>query len=67
MTRAREVADGGTGATGGGENESFYENDITVTQDYTITSNKNAMSSGPITISASATVTIPSGSSWVVV
>lgn len=45
----------------------FYENSQTVTADYTITSGKNAMSAGPITINTGVTVTIPSGSVWTVV
>lgn len=52
---------------GGGTNVVFYENDITVTDDYTITTNKNAMSAGPITVDTGVTVTIPSGSVWTVV
>lgn len=61
------IGGAGGGATGGGENEAFYENDITITEDYTITTNKNAGTFGPITIGASATVTIPDGSTWVIV
>lgn len=38
------------GATGGGRNEVFYENDKIVTESYTLTSNKNAMTAGPIQI-----------------
>ena len=55
------------GASGAGGDAVFYENDINVTTNYTITSNKNAMSAGPITINNSATVTIPNGSVWTVV
>ena len=55
------------GASGAGGDSVFYENDINVTTNYTITSNKNAMSAGPITINNSATVTIPNGSVWTVV
>jgi hypothetical protein len=40
----------GGGASGGGGNSIFYENDQTVTIAYSITSGKNAMSTGPITI-----------------
>lgn len=43
---------GGAGATGGGPDEVFYENDQTVTISYTIPSTKNAMSTGPITLGA---------------
>jgi hypothetical protein len=55
------------GASGGGTNQVFYENDQTVTEDYTIGTDKNAMSAGPITIDDGATVTIPDGSTWVIV
>jgi hypothetical protein len=57
----------GGGATGGGTDDVFYENSQTVTTNYTITTDKNAMSAGPITIDAGVTVTVPSGSNWVVV
>ena len=58
---------GGSGAVGTGTDKVFYENDISVAQNYTITSGKNAMSAGPITLAASVVVTIPSGSTWTVV
>lgn len=57
----------GGGATGGGGDAVFYENGQTVNNDYTITANNNAMSAGPITVDAGATVTIPAGSVWVIV
>ena len=55
------------GAMGGGGNRVFFENDITVTDDYEITTGKNAMSAGPLTINAGVTITIPSGSDWTIV
>lgn len=57
----------GGGATGGGSDDVFVENGQTVTANYTLTSGKNAMSAGPITVNAGITVTIPSGASWVIV
>ena len=45
----------------------FYENWQNVTANYTITSGKNAMSAGPITINTGVTVTIPTGSNWAIV
>jgi len=57
----------GGGATGGGSDDVFYENGQTVTTNYTLTASKNAVSAGPITINSGATVTVPSGASWVVV
>ena len=56
----------GGGATGGGSDEVFVENSDDVTVDYTITSGKNAMSVGPITLASGVDVTIPSGSRWVI-
>ena len=58
---------GGGGAVGTGTDKVFYENDITVAQSYTISSGKNAMSAGPITLGGSVVVTIPNGSVWTVV
>jgi len=57
----------GGGATGGAGNQVFIENDQTVTTDYTVTSNKNAGSFGPITVDTGITVTIPTGSTWSIV
>ena len=57
----------GGGATGGGSDDVFYENGQTVTTNYTLTTNKNAVSAGPITINSGVTVTVPSGATWVVV
>jgi hypothetical protein len=61
-----KVAGGGGGASGGAGNPIVYENDITISVDYTITTNKNAMSAGPLTLNSGITVTVPSGSTWVV-
>lgn len=57
----------GGGATGGGGNQVFFENDQTVTADYTIPSTKNAMTAGPVTIDTGITVTVDTGSTWTVV
>jgi hypothetical protein len=57
----------GGGATGGGADTVFFENSQTVTTNYTLSTNKNAVTAGPITINSGVTVTIPSGASWVVV
>lgn len=54
------------GATGAGGDQIFYENGQNVTTSYSISASKNAMSTGPITINSGATVTVPSGSRWVV-
>ena len=56
----------GGGATGGGSDQVFIENQQTVTTNYTLTTNNNAMSTGPITVNSGITVTIPSGSRYVI-
>lgn len=71
-TTAAEIYNGsafvsvGGGASGGGSDEVFVENDQTVTTNYTITTNRNAMSTGPITINSGISVTVPSGSNYVI-
>lgn len=57
---------GGGGATGGSTDAIFWENDQTVTTSYTITASKNAMTAGPVDIASGVTVTIPTGSRWLV-
>jgi hypothetical protein len=57
----------GTWASAGAIGDIFYENGQTVSSNYTITSGKNAMSAGPITIDSGVTVTIPVGSDWAIV
>lgn len=57
----------GGGATGGGSNQIFFENDQVVSSDYTVGAGKNAGSFGTITINSGITVTIPSGSTWSIV
>lgn len=56
----------GGGATGGGGDQVFQENQLIVTTSYTLSTGKSAMSKGPITINAGATVQIPSGYSWLI-
>lgn len=57
----------GGGATGGGNDDTFYENSQVITVNYTITTGKNAMSAGPITINDGVTVTVPDNSTWTIV
>ena len=52
---------------GASTNTVFFENDKLVEVNYQITSTKNAMSAGPISVSAGIAVTIPSGCSWTIV
>ena len=56
----------GGGATGAGGDQVFYENELTVTADYTLTTSRNAMSTGPITINSGITVTVPTNQRWVI-
>jgi hypothetical protein len=56
----------GAGATGGGADNVFVENSLIVTTDYTITAGKSASSVGDLTINSGITVTVPSGSRWVI-
>ena len=45
----------------------LVENANTVSANYTIQTNYNAMSAGPVTVNSGISLTIPSGSNWVVV
>jgi len=49
-----------------GANNCLFENNQTITANYTITSGRSANSVGPITIASGKSVTIPSGSRWVI-
>jgi hypothetical protein len=67
VTSAIQTQLNAKGPTGGGTNAAFYENDQLVTTNYTIPSNKNAMSTGPITVDSGVTVTVSSGARYVVI
>ena len=56
---------GGAGATGGGTDEVFFENDQTATTSYSLTANKNAHSVSP-TINNGVAITVPSGAVLVI-
>jgi hypothetical protein len=45
----------------------YVENAATITQNSTINAGNNAMSAGPVTVADGVSVTVPSGSRWVVV
>ena len=53
----------GGGASNGG---TIYENKNTISTSYTISTNKNALSVGPMTINPGVVITIPSGSRYIV-
>jgi len=54
------------GIGGASANGAVYENAQSITENYTMTTNFNGESVGPITVASGVTVTIPSGSRWVV-
>jgi hypothetical protein len=47
--------------------QGLYEHANTISSSYTIGTNNNAMSAGPMTIASGGSVTVPSGSTWVIV
>lgn len=64
---AGTVAAGSNVPVGGGSDKVFWENDITINNNYTITAGKNAGTFGPITIAAGVSITVPNGSTWSIV
>jgi hypothetical protein len=58
----------GWGNIGGGAsaNGAIYENRNSISSSYTLTTNFNGMSVGPLTIGSGAVVTVPSGQRWVI-
>jgi hypothetical protein len=55
------------GATGGGTDKVFWNNGQTITTNYTVPVTTNAGTFGPVTINSSITVTVSSGSNWIIV
>lgn len=56
------------GGVGGAQaNGAIYENSNTLTMSYTLTSGKNGFSAGPMTMIDGITISIPDGSTWVIV
>jgi hypothetical protein len=64
---ADDRAGGGEQPSGGGTNKIFFENDLTVTDDYIIPASKNAMTAGPVTVNSGVTVTVQPTSTWTIV
>mgnify|MGYP006078521443 FL=1 len=62
----RDSSDTGVAPQLGATNGIFVNNG-TVSDSYIIPTNYNAMSAGPVTVSGGVSVTVPSGSKWVVV
>ena len=59
-------ADVSGGATGAGGDKVFMENELIVTTNYTLSTDKSAVSVGPVTINTGISVTIPTGHTWVI-
>lgn len=59
-------ANDGLVVSSGAVNGIFYQNDQVVLANYTIPSNKNAMTAGPISIDPAVTVTISTGANWII-
>ncbi len=57
----------GTGGSSNITTQGLYENANTISANYTIGTNNNAMSAGPITVASGVTVTVPSGSNWIII
>jgi hypothetical protein len=51
---------------GNSTTEGLYEMANTISANYSITSGNNALTAGPITINTGISVTIPTGSTWVI-
>jgi hypothetical protein len=66
-TIQRDASGGVYDASGGGTDNIFFLNGITVTTNYTLPTNYNAGTFGPVTVSNGITVTVPSGSTWTIV
>lgn len=62
-----EVYTGSAWSGPDGGSSFLFENDIEVSTNYTITTGKNGISAGPLTILTGVTVTVPSGSTWSIV
>jgi len=52
--------------TGGGSSGPILESQIVISQNYTLTSNTNGFSVGPVSVATGYAVTVPTGQAWVV-
>jgi hypothetical protein len=55
-----------TVASGNNTSYGLYEHANTISANYSITSGNNALTAGPITINSGVSVTVPTGSTWIV-
>ena len=58
---------GGAPLEAGAKKGIFWENEQVISESYTITSGRNAGTFGAVTINSGVTVTVPTGSRWVIV
>lgn len=58
---------GAGGAVGGNDEDAFYENTNTITESYTISEGKNAMTAGPVSVEEGVEITVLEGSVWSIV
>lgn len=56
----------GNGIKGGGSDQAFMETQANITTTYTISTNKNALSVGPIVINSDTQVILPAGQRWII-
>jgi len=66
-TIQRDASGNVYGASGSSTDQIFFLNGTTVTANYTVPTNYNAGSFGPVTVNSGVTVTVPSGSTWSIV
>jgi hypothetical protein len=52
---------------GGATSDAIYENSATISEDITIATGRNGMSTGPISVAGGVTVTVESGARYVVI
>ena len=45
----------------------FVQNSLTIAENFTVDTNYNAMTAGPITVNDGITVTVSDGSTWTIV
>ena len=62
-----EQADNKINASSGVVSGALFENPTTIATNYTVATGNNALTAGPITVNSGVSVTVPSGSRWVVV
>ena len=53
--------------TGGGTDKVFFENQQTVSTNYTVTASYNAVSAGPVAVASGVNITLTGTSEWVIV